>query len=75
MDKVRERRMGLAGHCVRHLELMASPLISVGADPAHSQEQRSHHLRGHTVYGGASNTTELWTLTLDRLEWRPGVSE
>ena len=52
MDKVRERRMGLAGHCVRHLELMASTLTLWEAESQPKAElgegTLTHHLNRRT---------------------------
>ena len=74
-DKIRVRRMRLAGHCVRHPELSACELILW--EPTHGQRSRG---RPHTTYvdtlrrdTGLSSTSELQTLMEDREQWRAAI--
>ena len=74
-DKIRVRRMRLAGHCVRHPELSACELILW--EPTHGQRSRG---RPHTTYvdtlrrdTGLSSTSELQTLMGDREQWRAAI--
>ena len=71
-EKGRSRRMGLAGHCVRHPELTASQLILW--EPVQGNRQRGGRqttyvdtLRHDT---GVSTATELRALMMERKEWR-----
>ena len=73
--KVRERRMGLAGHCIRHPELGAHATILW--EPTQGTSRRG---RKRTTYvdnlkkdAGVVDTRELKTLMLERDEWRASV--
>jgi len=74
-DTIRQRRMRLAGHCVRHLELTASELILW--EPTHGKKSRG---RPHATFidtlkrdTGLNSTTEIKTLMMDRDEWRAAI--
>ena len=74
-DKIRQRRMRLAGHCVRHPELGASELILW--EPTHGRRARG---RPHATYvdtlrrdTGMSSTSEIRSLMGDREEWRAAI--
>ena len=74
-DKIRQRRMRLAGHCVRHPELGASELILW--EPTHGRRARG---RPHATYvdtlrrdTGLSSTSEIRSLMGDREEWRAAI--
>ena len=74
-DKKRQRRMSLAGHCVRHLELSSCELILW--EPTYGQRSRG---RPKTTYvdtlrrdTGLSSVSELQTLMEDREQWRAAI--
>ena len=74
-DKIRQRRMRLVGHCVRHLELSACELILW--EPTYGQLSRG---RPQTTYvdtlkrdTGLSSVSELQTLMKDREQWRAAI--
>ena len=76
-DKIRERRMRLAGHCVRHPELEANKLTLW--EPTHGKARRGKKC---TTYVdvlrrdcSADNTAELKTLMMDRTVWRAAIQE
>ena len=76
-DKVRARRMRLAGHCVWHPELAASQLILW--EPKHGERGSG---RPKTTYvdtlkrdAGLSSTSELKTLMEDRDQWRAAIRD
>ena len=71
-DTIRQRRMRLAGHCVRHPELTASQLILW--KPTHGRKSRG---RPHATYidtltrdTGLDGVAEIRTLMEDRKQWR-----
>ena len=70
--KIRQRRMRLAGHCVRHPEEMAHKLVLW--EPTEGKRKRG---RRATTYidnllqdADANNTTEMRKIMEDRKEWR-----
>ena len=72
---IRQRRMRLAGHCVRHTELTASEMILW--EPTHGKKSRG---RPHATYidtlrrdTGLQSTVEMKTLMMDRDEWRAAI--
>lgn len=74
-DTIRQRRMRLAGHCMRHPELTASQLILW--EPTHGRKSRG---RPHATYidtlkrdTGLSSASEIRTLMEDREQWRTAV--
>ena len=74
-DTIRQRRMRLAGHCVRHPELTASELILW--EPTHGKKSRG---RPHATFidtlkrdSGLNNTAEIRTLMMDRVQWRAAI--
>ena len=76
-DKIRARRMGLAGHCVRHPELVASNLILW--EPKHGTRSRG---RPATTYIdtlrrdiGLSNTGEIRALMKNSDLWRASIRD
>ena len=76
-DKIRERRMKLAGHSVRHPELVASGLVLW--EPAHGS--RSAGGRCATYIDalkrdtGLTVTAEVRTLMVDRQRWRAAIHD
>ena len=71
-DKIRERRLKLAGHCIRHSELEASDLVLW--EPTQGKSNRG---RQRVTYidmlkrdTGLLSTRELRTLMQDRERWR-----
>ena len=76
-DKIRARRMGLAGHCVCHPELVASNLILW--EPKHGTRSRG---RPATTYidtlrrdTGLSNTGEIRALMINSDLWRAAIRD
>ena len=76
-DIIRARRMGLAGHCVRHPELVASNLILW--EPKHGIRSRG---RPATTYIdtlrrdiGLSNTGEIRALMINSDLWRAAIRD
>ena len=76
-DKIRERRMRLAGHCIRHPELVASELVLW--EPTHGTRNVG---KRHTTYidclkrdTGLSNTAEVKTLMEDRQRWKAAIHD
>ena len=74
-DTIRQRRMRLAGHCVRHSELTASEMILW--EPTHGKKTRG---RPQMTYidtlkrdSGLSSTAEIRTLMMDRDQWRAAI--
>ena len=70
--KIRQRRMRIAGHCVRHPEEMAHKLVLW--EPTEGKRNRG---RRSTTYidnllhdSDANNTTEMRRIMEDRNEWR-----
>ena len=70
--KVRERRMGLAGHCIRHPELAANPLILWEPTQGTGRRGRKRvtYVENLRQDAGLSSTEELRTLMLERNEWK-----
>ena len=71
-DKIKERRLKLAGHCVRHTEEMASKLILW--EPVHGRSRRGRPpisyidtLKKDTEL---DSVTEIRTAMMDRNTWR-----
>ena len=76
-NKIRERRMRLAGHCVRHPELEASKLTLW--EPTHGKARRG---KKRTTFVdmlrrdcSADNTAELKNLMMDRTVWRTTIQK
>ena len=70
--KIRERRMRLAGHCVRHPELAVSPLVLWAPVDGHRSKGRMRITFVDQLKKDATQqeTTELRTLMLDRDAWK-----
>ena len=68
---VRQRHMGLAGHCVRHPELTASQLIlwEGSLEAGHRQHTLNTLKRGV----GLDGVAEIQALIEDREQWRAAV--
>ena len=70
-DKIRERRMKLAGHSVRHPELVASGLVLW--EPAHGSRnaggRRATYIDALKRDTGLNETAEVRTLMVDRQRW------
>ena len=76
-DTIRNRRMRLAGHCVRHPELTASGLVLW--EPTHGKKSRGRPqatyidtLRRDT---GLNSAPEIQTLMEDREMWRAAIRD
>ena len=67
--KVRERRMRLAGHCVRHPELSANPWETKQGTGKRGRK-RATYISVLMNDTGFDNVNELKTAMLDRLVWR-----
>ena len=74
-DKIRQRRMRMAGHCVRHPELAACELVLW--EPSHGSRSTG---RRQTTYidtlkrdSGLSVTSEMRTLMESREDWRVAI--
>ena len=74
-DKLRARRMRLAGHCVRHPELVASGLILW--EPTHGTRNRGRPVATYVDTlkrdTGLGSTDEIRTLMEDRDQWRAAI--
>ena len=74
-DKIRERRMRMAGHCVRHPELVASELVLW--EPAHGSRnpgrRRATFIDSLKRDTGLSETAEVRSIMEDRREWRSAI--
>ena len=74
-DKIRKRRMTMAGHNVRHPELVASGLVlwepgHVSCSVGGRRTTLFDVLKWNT---GLEVTTEVRTLMEDRLRWRAAI--
>ena len=74
-DTIRQRRMRLAGHCMRHPELTASQLILW--EPSHGRRYRGGR---HATYidtlrrdTGLDSVAEIRALMEERTEWRAAI--
>ena len=76
-DKIRERRMKLAGHSVRHPELVASGLVLW--EPAHGSRsaggRRATYIDALKRDTGLTVTAEVRTLMVDRQRWRAAIHD
>ncbi|XP_078619212.1 uncharacterized protein LOC144886453 [Branchiostoma floridae x Branchiostoma japonicum] len=77
-DKIRQRRMQLAGHYVRHPELVASELIlwepvQGKRKPGRQRTTLIDTLKRDSGLDRLSSTAELRSLMKDREEWRRRV--
>ena len=67
-----QEKMALAGHCVRHPEVPANPLILW--EPTQGQRSRGRQNFSNVDVlkkdAGGENREELTTLMLNRTEWR-----
>ena len=74
-DKIRQRRMRMAGHSVRHPELVASELVLW--EPAHGSRnpgrRRATYIDSLKRDTGLNETTEVRTLMEDRQRWRMAI--
>ena len=74
-DKVASRRLGLAGHCYRHPELSAQPLILW--EPKHGHRGRGRPRASYIDTlkrdTGADNSVELASMMAERKVWRGRV--
>ena len=71
--KVRQRRLRLAGHCVRHSEEEASKLVLW--QPTEGRPRRVTYIDNLLQDTGMENTQELRTSMEDRESWRMRVEE
>ena len=71
-NKLRSRRLKMAGHCIRHPELLASDLVLW--EPMHGRAQqgrpRQSYLSMLLKEVGTNSKEELRTLMRDRDIWR-----
>ena len=71
-NKLRSRRLKIAGHCIRHPELLVSDLVSW--EPMHGRAQqgrpRQSYLSMLLKEVGTNSKEELRTLMRDRDIWR-----
>ena len=76
-DKIRMRRMKLAGHNVRHPELVASGLVLW--EPAHGSRnvggRRATYIDALKRDTGLTETAEVRTLMADRQRWRAAIHD
>ena len=74
--KIQERRMRLAGHCIRHKEEIASSLILW--EPLEGTRKRgvqpTSYIDSLLRDAGVESTRELRSLMEDRTEWRKIVA-
>ena len=74
-DKIRQRRMRMAGHSVRHPELVASELVLW--EPAHGSRnpgrRRATYIDSLKRDTGLNETSEVRTLMEDRQRWRMAI--
>ena len=74
-DKIRQRRMRMAGHSVRHPELVASDLVLW--EPTHGSRslgrRRVTYIDSLKRDTGLSETSEIKTLIEDRKQWRVAI--
>ena len=74
-DKIRQRRMRMAGHSVRHPELVASELVLW--EPAHGSRgigrRRATYIDSLKRDTGLKETSEVRTLMEDRQRWRAAI--
>ena len=74
-NKVASRRLGLAGHCYRHPELSAQPLILW--EPKHGHRGRGRPRASYIDTlkrdTGADNSVELASMMAERKVWRGRV--
>ena len=73
--KIRERRMRLAGHCVRHPELPVSPLVLWEPIDGNRSKGRRRITFVDQLKKNATQqeTSELRTLMLDRDAWKTTI--
>jgi len=71
-NKIRERRLGLAGHCVRHSELEVSNLVlwELTQGKFNRGSQRLGHVDRLRKDTGLQTTAELKTPMKDKCVWR-----
>ena len=48
-DKIRSRRLKLAGHCIRHPELLANGLVSWEPEARRGENRRGRPILGRTT--------------------------
>ena len=76
-DKIRRRRMKLAGHNVRHPELITSGLVLW--EPAHGSRsvggRRATYIDALKRDTGLSVTAEVKALMEDRQRWRAAIHD
>ena len=75
--KVQQRRMRLAGHCIRHTEEMANKLVLWQPTEGRTGRGRRRVTYVDTLLRdtGMENVQELWTIMEDRVEWRKRVKD
>ena len=73
-DKIRSRRLKLAGHCIRHPELIASDLVVWEPDSVLGRAQRGRPRASYVSMllkdVGTENKEELRALMRDRVIWK-----
>ena len=76
-DKIRRRRMRLAGHLVRHNDEIASELVLWEPTDGHASRgrRRVSYIDNLLDDTGCDNKVELKSLMMDRKEWRKRVHD
>jgi len=76
-DKIKSRRLKLAGHCVRHPEILANDLVTWEPGAGHGETKRGRPKQSYLSMllrdVGTNSKEELRTLMRDRDIWR-GIS-
>ena len=69
-DKIRERRLRLAGHCIRHSELEASDLFEPSQGKASKGSQKLTYVDMLRRDIGLKSTGKLRTVMPDKCRWQ-----
>ena len=74
-QKIRQRRMRLAGHCFRHEEEIANKLVLWQPNDGRARRgrQKTTYLDVLLQDTGVANLSELKTIMLDRVNWKKRV--
>ena len=73
--KIRQRRMGLAGHCIRHEDEIANKLVLWQPNDGRVRRarQKINYIDVLLQDTGVTNAAELKTIMLDRNNWKNRV--
>ena len=69
-DKIKSRRLKLAGHCIRHPELLACNLVRWEPEAQRGEAKRGRPKQTLIRDAGTKTKEELRTLMRDRDLWR-----